>query len=139
MVHYLAGPMSGRPKFNFPLFISAVETLREQGLTVISPAETDSKENQAIAMKSTKGDLKEFGDKGTTWGDFLSEDIKMIADTDIDAIILLPEWETSKGARMEVFVCMTLGYPVFFYQDNDTLKQLDYTRVIADLTAGLLS
>jgi nucleoside 2-deoxyribosyltransferase len=139
MIYYLAGPMSGRPKFNYPLFDRAAEVLRGQGLTVQSPAEIDGEATREVAMKSEKGDLAEFKrDTNETWGDFLSRDVKMIADTDIDAIVVLPEWEMSKGARLEVFVCMTLGYPIYFYQDNETLQQLDYKRVIADMTEGLL-
>ena len=140
MVYYLAGPMSGRPKFNYPAFDEAAAQLRKSGLTIQSPAEIDGEETRKVAMQSTVGDLAEFKDKtDETWGDFLSRDVKMIADTDIDAIVLLPEWETSNGARLETFVCMTLGYPVYLYNADGTLGAQDYKEVIKNMTEGLLS
>lgn len=123
-VYYLAGPMSGRPQFNYPLFIEAAKTLRGKGLTVVSPAEIDDPEDQKVALASKVGDLAEFkNETGQTWGDFLSRDVKMIADTDIDAIVLLPEWETSKGARLEAFVAVNLGYPAYRYVKGVLIAQ----------------
>lgn len=136
---YVAGPMSGRAQFNYPAFDKAAALLREAGWTVRSPAEIDGSEARKVAMKSTQGDLAEFKkETGETWGDFLSRDVKLIADTDIDAIALLPEWETSNGARLEVFVCMTLNYPVFELWNDGTLNQLNYEWVVDKLSKGLL-
>ena len=38
---YVAGPMRGIPKFNFPLFDEVAEALRHKGHTVINPADMD--------------------------------------------------------------------------------------------------
>jgi hypothetical protein len=99
---YLAGPMSGYPRFNFPLFYSVTKFLREQGYEVVSPAELDDERQAKIAMASVTG---EPGHQEWTWGDFLARDVKIIADGGIEGIILLPGWQRSRGARLEA----TLG------------------------------
>ena len=79
---YLAGPMTGIPQFNFPLFKSAAEALREvHGIDVLSPAEVDSQDEElrTQVLASEEGDLKSAGIK-ETWGDFLARDVKLIAD-----------------------------------------------------------
>lgn len=98
---YLAGPMSGHPQFNFPAFYAAAKALREQGFEVISPAEMDDAEDKGVAMKSATGNP---ADANRTWGDFLSRDVKVIADQGVEGIVFLPKWFTSRGARLEATV-----------------------------------
>lgn len=107
---YIAGPMSGIPKFNYPAFIKAAEQLREKGYEVRNPAEMDSPEVQKVAMRSRKGIVKTLNE---TWGDFLSRDVKIVAD-DVDGIVLLKGWQKSRGARLETYVALTVGKPVWF-------------------------
>lgn len=104
MKWYLAGPMSGIPQFNFPAFFEAGKILREAGHDIVSPAELDDQEDSGSALKSPDGDVSDrvaMGNK--TWGDFLSRDVKLIADG-VSGIVLLPGWENSRGARLEAFV-----------------------------------
>ncbi len=116
--YYIAGPMSGRPQFNVPLFNGVAAVLRERGLEVINPAELDSPEMQAAALASDDGNLKALEKKtGETWGDVLARDVKVVADV-IDAIILLPGWEESRGARLEAFVGLLSG-KVFYKWDTN--------------------
>jgi hypothetical protein len=113
MKYYLAGPMTGRPQFNYPLFDRVSEALRSIGYDIISPAEMDIEEVRANAMANMTGEMAQFNEvSDETWGDFLARDVKMIAD-ELDAIILLPEWETSKGARLEAFVSVMVGNPAW--------------------------
>lgn len=102
---YLAGPMTGRPQFNFPLFERVSAALREQGYTVISPAELDSPAVQKAAMESDDGAQVDGGLAGETWGDMLARDVKLLAD-ECGGIVLLPGWGDSKGARLEAFVSL---------------------------------
>ena len=105
--------MSGRPQFNYPLFDRVSEALRSIGYDIVSPAEMDDPEVRANAMANMTGAMAEFNEvSDETWGDFLARDVKMIAD-ELDAIILLPEWETSKGARLEAFVSLMVGNPMY--------------------------
>lgn len=101
---YIAGPMSGYPQYNIPAFDAASWALRQQGWEIISPAELDDPEVRASCLASPDGGkIGQTNGQGGTWGDFLARDVKIVADQ-IDAIVLLPGWEDSKGANLEAFV-----------------------------------
>jgi hypothetical protein len=112
---YLAGPMSGIPQFNYPLFLDGAEYMRNHGFDVYCPAEMDSPEAQKAALASETGSFAELRAGGCeeTWGDFLREDVKIIAD-DVDGVVLLPGWAKSRGARLEAFVCINVKKPLWF-------------------------
>ena len=139
MRYYLAGPMQGRPQFNYPLFDSVSKALRKIGYDIISPSEMDDDEVRAAALASPDGkpqDKTLVADK--TWGDFLSRDVKMIAD-ELDAIILLPEWDTSKGANLEAFVSVMVGNPAWTV-DPTTMNMRTITpqQIMEKISASLL-
>ena len=118
---YLAGPMSGIPKFNFPEFYEAAAIMRMHGWDIVSPAEMDAEIGIAdTALASTDGDNTKLAQ---SWGDLLARDVKLIADGGIEAIIFLPGWERSKGARLEATVGLLKGYDFRFFQYDKT-KQL---------------
>lgn len=114
---YIAGPMTGYPQFNFPAFIAAADLLRGRGWEVISPAELDDEEDRARAMASPDGGVIHYTN-GKTWGDFLARDVKLLADDGIEAIYVLPGWESSKGARLETFVGFLSGLPIYELMGN---------------------
>lgn len=88
---YLSGPMTGLPEFNFPAFHAAAANLRAQGFEVVSPAEI-------------------VPDLTTSWEKCMRADIKALCDC--DAIALLPGWEKSKGAHLELHIGHRLGLGV---------------------------
>lgn len=115
--------MSGIPQFNFPLFNEVAHDLRNQGWVIINPAENDPEDVQEAAAASKDGKYDENGKVGhETWGDMLSRDVKLIVDgadathlsaatgaetpvkLNIEGAALLPGWEKSRGARLEMFV-----------------------------------
>ena len=114
---YLAGPMTGIPQFNFPLFYEAAGVIRAVSqFDVLSPAEIDSKKSRLAAEMNVVGDPDLYRDMtGETWGDLLSRDVKLIAD-EADGVIVLPGWEQSRGARLEVFVAALSDKPVYDYE-----------------------
>lgn len=110
---YIAGPMTWHPQFNYPAFIEAASVLRERGYDVVSPAELDNPEDRAAALASVDGNPATYAGS-STWGDFLSRDVKLIADGGIEGIAVLPGWQNSSGARLETFVGKALkGIPVY--------------------------
>jgi hypothetical protein len=119
---YLGGPMTGIPQFNFPAFDAAATDLRERGFDVLSPAELDDPVTLAAALASPDGAPGSGSTNGETWGDFLARDVKLIADGDLDAVVVLPGWERSRGARLETFVACALdGKPVLRYPDLEPI------------------
>lgn len=127
---YLAGPMSGIAQFNFPLFHSVAESLRNKGFSIISPAEEDTPEVQAEAIKSKDGSLTNGKIGGLTWGEILAKDVILVADK-VQGIIFLPEWYNSRGAKLEAVVGLLQGidfrfglwdgYDVFWMYHDDVL------------------
>lgn len=109
---YLAGPMTGIPQFNFPAFNLYAEQLRNAGYDVVSPAELDDPEAYRAAMASPDGAPGSGSTNGQTWGDFLARDVKLVCDQ-VDAIMVMPGWARSRGARLETFVAHLCGKPVY--------------------------
>ena len=86
---YLAGPMTGLPDYNYPAFHAAAARLRSAGYDVASPAELGK-------------------ERGYAWHDYLRRGlIQMLRDC--TGVALLPGWNESKGARVEVDVAAAVG------------------------------
>jgi hypothetical protein len=88
---YLSGPMTGLPDNNFPAFHAIAQALRDAGEDVVNPAEINP-------------------DASLSWEECMRADIKALCDC--DAIYLLPGWEKSKGAHLELHVAHRLGLKV---------------------------
>lgn len=119
---YIAGPMTGVPKFNVPLFDHVANQLRKQGYDVVSPAELDSPEMRAAALQSKDGGYEALKDAtGETWGHVLARDVKVLSDYGIEGIVLLPDWWKSRGATLESTVGMLNGLKFFTWQVEEEL------------------
>lgn len=90
-VVYVSGPMTGMPELNFPAFHAAAAKLRAQGHDVRNPAEVGE-------------------EPGKTWEDYMRKDLRLLCDC--NAIYLLPGWEKSKGAHLELHIAHRLGMEV---------------------------
>lgn len=87
---YLAGPMSGYDDLNYPAFNTAAAELREAGHQVINPSEN-------------------WNPSGL-WDEWLRISLRQVLS--VEAIAVLPDWEESKGARLEVHVAKELGMAI---------------------------
>ena len=92
---YLAGPMTGYENHNFPAFNAAADCLRAEGLEVVNPADHDLIED-------------------AQWGDYMRYDIAQLAQC--ESIALLPGWDKSKGATLEVHIAKALGMTVRYLE-----------------------
>lgn len=129
--YYIAGPMSGIPQFNYPAFDEAAAVVRGQGHEALSPAEMDDPETRAMALASPDGAFQSGTCNGETWGDFLSRDVKIVAD-EADGVVLLPNWKDSRGARLETFIALTVQKPVFEYIEGQLVD------IAPEIAAGII-
>ena len=86
---YLSGPMTGYPDYQ-DAFNAAEERLLTAGYDVLSP----------IGVAAL----------GTTWSDYLRADLALLLRA--EAVAVLPGWEASRGACLEVHVAHALGMTV---------------------------
>ena len=115
---YIAGPMRGVPRFNFPAFEVAEKYLISVGMEPYNPARVD------IEMGYDPYALPDDWDWWTLPEGLLMEDIAqrdLSAVIDCDSIYLLEGWENSAGARSEVAVAWWLKKG-FMYDTPATLR-----------------
>jgi hypothetical protein len=101
---YLCGPMTGYADLNHPAFYAAEEQLKSKGYEVINPARMD----EELGLDPHKGVMEP---------DFLKDAAKRDLDAVMgcDGIVLLPEWEASKGAKAELAVAQWLDKKIYLY------------------------
>lgn len=115
---YLAGPMSGIEDFNYPAFRAAAADLREKGYEVTNPVEVDEKSGVTGILSQSYGLIDAKG-----WQDCLRRDIMALLNNEVDGIVVLPGWEESKGAALEVHVARAMGLPILSYPDLEEVKE----------------
>jgi hypothetical protein len=102
---YLSGPMDSVEEFNHPLFHRIAQEFRTAGFAVCNPAEFFD------------------GDKSRQRKEYMREAFKYVLEA--DTIVLLPGWETSKGARLEAAMATELDLAVMEYVENDDQVPFD--------------
>lgn len=109
---YIAGPMKGYPLYNFPAFDAAAALLASQGWTPINPAQLDR-------------DAGFDPERDPVTPAFLKEAMKRDLDAvqEVDALVLLKDWEGSKGAKAEKAVAEWRGIPVYELIDGELYNQ----------------
>jgi len=89
---YLSGPMTGHEDFNYPVFNKATARLRELGYDVINPAETAG--GVVHLPRAT----------------YLRIDLGYVMAS--NAIAVLPGWENSNGASLEMLLGNAIDLPI---------------------------
>lgn len=111
MLVYLSGPMTGYDEHNYPAFDRAAETLRANGHEVLNPAETAG--GSIHLPRET----------------FLEIDIGYVRAA--DALVLLPGWANSEGAKLEVDVARSLGKRLYLFNSESGIgDEIELTEVI---------
>lgn len=109
---YIAGPMTGYPNYNYDSFHAAAAKWRGSGWKVMNPAESFG------------------GNQKLTYERYMRNAIRLVLKS--RAVALLPGWEKSKGAQMEVLIASRMGYEFF---DANTGQQLPTPH----LTVGIIA
>lgn len=108
---YLSGPMSGIKDFNRPIFNLVKKRVAHlTGATVISPA-----------------DIPEH----PSWEHQIRRCVRFIPDC--TKILMLPGWESSKGALLEHLIACQVLMPRFYLEDN-LMRASRVTMVKLDVT-----
>lgn len=102
---YLSGPMTGYPDLNKPMFERYAKTIQAMGFAVVNPHDVPP---------TDKYGLKQVVEP--SYDDYLLTDI--VALVKCDGIFMLPDWKSSKGARVELEIAITLGHGVFQSLDD---------------------
>lgn len=100
---YIAGPMRGKPLYNFPLFDEVAASLGRDGYEPVNPAELD----RQAGFDPAKGHAvtPEFIEQAR------KRDLEALLTC--DGILLLPGSENSKGAKAELAVAEWAGHKVY--------------------------
>ena len=88
---YLSGPMTGLPDLNFPTFNAEALRLRALGYDVVNPAEINP-------------------DDSKSWSECMRADVRALCDC--DTIALLPGWQRSAGAHLEMHIAHRIGIEI---------------------------
>ncbi len=91
MIIYISGKMTGLPDYGRAVFFEAEKELLKRGYVVLNPA---------------------WLPDGLKYDQYMDIDLAMIRQA--DAICLLPNWEDSRGAKLEKDYARELGLPVYF-------------------------
>jgi len=84
-VYYLAGPMSGQPGFNYPLFDKTAHLLREKGHIIINPTDLDSPEEHERFRASADGNMQTLP-KGMPTYEELKSDVLSVIETQLGRV-----------------------------------------------------
>jgi hypothetical protein len=107
---YLCGPMRGYPGWNAAAFDRYAAEWSLEGHTVLSPVARD----RLGGLDPITASKEELTAKAGDWvwlRQVIAEDVDMICQVDILAV--LPGWEASAGATVEVALALFLGLPVY--------------------------
>ncbi len=126
-VAYIAGPMRGYAKNNFPAFDSARDDLIEAGFFVFNPADLD----RAVGYTEDSTEFPPYFIR-----DAMDRDCNVICKC--THILLLPAWENSVGVRPEGVLGDSLGDLTFLTEHHPTTSPPVYDRVPGEAVGAVI-
>lgn len=126
---YIAGPMSGYTDWNFPAFFEAERQLLALGHEVINPAHNDG-----ATVEEALASAGHPNRPNNSWSYYMRRDLPHVLS--VDAICVLPGWQDSKGASLEVHVAKAIGLPLMILRDGNLVPRVRVTGVSGFARAG---
>lgn len=114
---YIAGPMTGIPEWNFPAFFQAEDELLALGHQVVNPAHNDGATVQEALESAGSPEAP-----NNPWRWYMRRDLPHVLE--VDALCVLPGWQKSKGASLEVHVAKAIGLPIYVLKDGKLIPQI---------------
>lgn len=109
--------MTGLPDFNYPAFFRAEEELARLGHESSNPARNDGDTlEDAIKFSGTQENPSH------EWEWYLRRDIPKVVSA--DALLMLPGWQDSRGANLEVHIATALGMPMYILRDGHLMPRV---------------
>jgi nucleoside 2-deoxyribosyltransferase len=107
---YVAGPMTGYENYNHSGFMRAKLILEAEGYDVVTPFDANSRVWQRYHGRPFDPfkDRCDYGD--LILKEMLLEDLTEVKNADL--VVVLQNWERSRGAGIEVQVAQAMGVPV---------------------------
>lgn len=124
MILYMAGQMTDIPDLNWPAFDQAAAEWRADGHTVINPAEMD----REMGIDSTVWETLDERGRNSLMRKVFAADFTALCQC--DGIVLLPGWEKSRGARVELSIAQLLRMQVFDAHNGNRMRHLEHTEVL---------
>lgn len=117
-IAYISGPITGYTNLNRDAFEKADADLQKQGYITVNPhginKELDNKWNKKLDELGVSWDSMPETIRRQIWEDYMKNDIKHLMTCTV--LFALEGWETSKGARVEIYLAKTLGLKVYLYK-----------------------
>lgn len=116
MTAYIAGPMTGIQDYNAHTFNKAEEALQEIVEDVINPHNPDDIDDDGKANYS-----REY---------YIRRAVKQV--TEADMMVMLPLWEGSSGAKLEMRIACELNLPIYQFvfqgQSTPSISPIEYPK-----------
>lgn len=136
-VYYLAGPMTGQPGFNYPLFDKTANLLREKGHIIINPTDLDAPDEYERFRASADGNMRTLPKGMPTYEELIARNVPVIMKA--DGMCLLKGYPESKGTMLELMVAWHVGIRSFWYVGDPQMpvcisNSHIYRRIVTHVT-----
>ena len=124
---YIAGPMRGKPNWNYEAFDRTEKMLSKMGWSVINPATLDenSKETQGLQCEPDEFDPDGNSRHRDVNRKIMKRDLDAICDN-CDAIYMLEGWQMSQGACAEFYLSCSIGLTILYENTIDKIISDDF-------------
>ena len=129
MHFYIAGPMTGRPQFNFPEFDRARDHLLALGHTVTSPADEDRKRGFDACTIPPTASTREWP---ASFSRLQSVYDNVTGVEGADALCFIDsKWMESYGSVLELAAARVFCKPVYEFFDEDSMPRRVFPSLVA--------